>query len=134
MEKKEVWNYYGVKIIKQILVEGEPDLNLIDKDFDNSDIQSFEESIILVRARSFDEAYEIAECKSTEFDKPYENPYGQIVNWKFIEAVDCYLILETLESGTEVYSCFHNVDSNISARDFIDKWFDLESDGEFNKL
>ena len=35
----------------------------------------------------------IAEKKTTEFEEPYPNKYGQQVLWKFIEAVDCLIIL-----------------------------------------
>lgn len=40
-----------------------------------------------------------------------------------MKAVDCYLIGTEVGSGTEVYSCFHYTDSNITAEEFIDKWF-----------
>lgn len=123
MKKRSSWNYYGVKIIKQILVEGEPNPDLIDEYYEEDCGQTFEESIVLVRAQSFEHAYKIAIKKSTEFDEPYQNPYGQQVTWKFIDAVDCYLILEELESGVEVYSCFHNTASDVSADEFINKWF-----------
>lgn len=129
MKKKSRWNYYGVKIIKQILVEGQPNPELVDEYYEEDGKQSFEESVMLVRAQSFEHAYKIAEKKTTEFEEPYQNPYGQQVTWKFIKAVDCYLILEELVSGTEVYSCFHNTDSGVSADEFINKWFNCDDDG-----
>jgi len=58
MKGKSNWKYYGVRIIKQIIVEGEPDPTLIDDKFDDDiDEQHFEESIMLVRAQSFEQAY-----------------------------------------------------------------------------
>lgn len=123
MKRQSNWNYYGVKIIKQIVVEGEAIPELIDENFAEETGQLFEESVMLVRAQSFEHAYKIAEKKTLEFDEPYKNPYGQQVTWKFIEAVDCYYIGKELVSGTEVYSCLHNVEADLTADKFIDTWF-----------
>lgn len=49
-KKPKKWNYYGVKIIKQIIVEGEPIPDLIDENFVKSTDQMFEESVILIHA------------------------------------------------------------------------------------
>ena len=131
MKGKSNWKYYGVRIIKQIIVEGEPDPTLIDdKFYDDIDEQHFEESIMLVRAQSFEQAYKIAEKKTTKYEEPYQNMYGQKVEWKYIQSVDCYSIGDDLESGTEVYSCFHTTGKNVTANEFIEKWFDSSiSDG-----
>lgn len=78
---------------------------------------------MLVNAQSSEHAYKIAKSKAIEFDESYQNPYGQQVHWKFIKAVDCYLILDELKSGTEIYSCLHNTDKDETADEFINKWF-----------
>jgi len=108
MKGKSSWDYYAVRIIKQIIVEGKPDPKRIDEYYDDDDRQSFEESIVLVHAQSSEHAYKIAEKKATQDENPYPNMYGQQVLWKFIKAVDCFLILDELKSGAEIYSCFHN--------------------------
>ena len=123
MKYQSNWEFYGVKIIKQIIVEGEPDPTLVDEFYDNDDKQHFEESIMLIRAQSFAHAYKIAEKKAKKDEQPYSNIYGQKVVWKFIEAVDCFSILDELKSGAEVYSCFHTTNKNETANEFIEKWF-----------
>lgn len=124
LKNKSNWDFYAVKIIKQIIIEGEPDLSLIDNSFNKEeDEQLFEESIMLVRAQSTEHAYKVAEKKTTELNEPYQNAYGQQVSWKFIKAVDCYLILNELKSGTEVYSCLHNVSKNQTVDEILKKWF-----------
>ena len=123
MKSKSSWNFYGVKIIKQIIVEGEPDPNLIDEFYEDDDEQLFEESLLLVRAQSSDHAYKIAKKKTIEHEEPYLGKYGQQVLWKFIEAVDCFEMLDELKSGAEVYSCLHTTDKNETASGFIEKWF-----------
>ncbi|MDR1702775.1 MAG: DUF4288 domain-containing protein [Sporomusaceae bacterium] len=129
MKKKSAWEFYGVKIIKQIIVSGEPEPNLLDEFYENNAKQTFEESILLIRAQSFDQAYKIAAKKAREGEQPYQNKYGQQVIWKFIEAVDCFAILDELVSGAEIYSCFHTANEGELVEDFLDKWFHCIDDG-----
>ena len=130
MKNKSNWYYYGVKIIKQIIVEGEPDLNLIDEFYNDDEEQLFEESIMLVHAQSENHAYKIAESKATKRweNEFHPNMYGQQVAWKFIKAVDCFLIVDKLKSGAEVYSCFHVTQKDITANQFIEKWFNRSNE------
>ena len=107
------------------MIEGEPDPSLIDEFYDDDDKQDFEESIMLVRAQSFDHAYKIAEQKATKCEAPSTNIYGQQVLWKFIDAVDCFIIYDELKTGAEVYSCFHSTHKDTTAEEFIQKWFNL---------
>jgi hypothetical protein len=134
LKRKSNWDFYGVKIIRQILLEGQPDLDLVKKVAKDLDLavdellednykQSFEESIMLVRAQSYQHACKIAEKKAKEFVKPGLNPYGQNVTWEFVKVVDCYWIIDDLVTGAEVYSCFHDTDKNITTDEFINKWF-----------
>jgi len=129
MKKQSGWYWYGVKIIKQIIVCGEPDENLVDEFYDDDGKQHFEESVMLVRARSFDHAYKTAENKAKKDNEPYMSIYGQQVTWKFIRAVDCFLIIDELKSGAEVYSCFHLTAKDTTTEDFINTWFDSAEEG-----
>ena len=52
MERKSSWDYYGIKIIKQIVVEGAPDPILLDEFYDDDGKHMFEESVMLVHAQS----------------------------------------------------------------------------------
>jgi len=52
MKRKSSWDWYGVRVIKHIIVEGEPDVNLIDGFYDEDDGQLFEKTIVLVRVQS----------------------------------------------------------------------------------
>ena len=61
MSKTSSWNWYGVKIIKEIIVKGEPDINLIDEFYEDNNEKYYEESLLLVKAQSFEHAYKIAE-------------------------------------------------------------------------
>lgn len=136
MKRDSSWSWYGVKIIKQIVVIGEPNAEMVESakehglDYVEDGKQDFEESIMLVKAQSFDHAYKIAEEKTGIGSEKYPNIYGQEVEWKFVEAVDCFhLFDDKLKTGTEVYSCFHSTDKDTSAEEFVSKWFNSSEDG-----
>ena len=124
MIKKSAWNWFGVRIVKQIIVQGEPDKDLIDEFCTSDDVKHFEETMVIVRAQSFDHAYKIAETNAKLDNETYPNIYGQIVSWEFIDAVDCFLIGDKIKSGIEVYSCFHTTKNN--ATEFMEKYSTIE--------
>ncbi len=112
MNKKKNWDFYAVKIIKQIVTEGEPDSSLVDEFYfmDNEE-QVFEESIMLVRVQSINHACKIAETKAKEQEEPYENKYGEQVIWRFLRVADCQMIFDELKTGAEVYSCLYHTNT-----------------------
>lgn len=65
----------------------------------------FEESIIMLEADSFDDAYVKAEkyAKDNEIDISYENMYGKHVESKVVSFTDCFSICDD-EDVIEVYS------------------------------
>ena len=69
---------YGVKVIFTYSVE--PDNR-----------KFYEESIYLVEAESFEDAYEKAEEYTRGFDLEHTNPKGQKVKTEKIDFVDCFL-------------------------------------------
>lgn len=101
--KGNSWNWYGVKIIKKLTIKGQPKEELINEDYDDT-IQNFEESIVVVRAQSFEHAYKIAEKGAVKYEEPYYNIYGQEVSWDIVGAVDCFFIYDDLKTNTEIYS------------------------------
>ena len=112
------WNWYGVKLIKKLNIKGKPKKELIDEYYKDT-VQNFEETIVVVKAQSFDQAYKIAEEKALKDNEPYHNIYGQEVSWDLVKAIDCFLIYDEIESGTEVYSCFYQTSKAVSDNSFI---------------
>jgi hypothetical protein len=54
----------------------------------------------------------------------YTNPYGQLVNRKFVQAIDCYMICdEPLSTGAEVYWRQLRVTKDTDTEDFLDKYY-----------
>lgn len=116
--KNSNWDWYAVKIIKKLNVKGKPKKELLDEYYDDA-TQHFEETIVVVKAQSFEHAYKIAEKNALNSNVQYYNIYGQEVSWCFVKAVDCFLIYDEIKTGTEIYSCFYKTSKSISANDFI---------------
>lgn len=122
---KSAWLWYGVKLLFRSTISGEPEPDMVDQNYTDS-CQTIEESIILVRAQSFNHAYRIAEKKAVERETEYTNPYGQTVRWTFMEAIDCFRIYdETLYSGMEVYSRFISAPVCMGTEEFIDLYYPI---------
>ncbi|WP_203288173.1 DUF4288 domain-containing protein [Metabacillus sp. cB07] len=114
--------WFSVKLLFECIITGKPDPETIDKNYNNTH-KTYEESIILVKATSFNDAYSIAEEKAIEAEIEYTNPYDERVNWKFIEALDCFILGEELGPGTEVYSRYLRISKKLIESEFISQYY-----------
>lgn len=104
-------DWYSVKLLYRITIFGKPEKSKIDEFY--HDIHEFyEESVILVKAASFDEAYQLAENEAQKRSDAYENKYGQTVKYEFHESIDCYHLFDSPQSLTEVYSTIFSITQN----------------------
>ena len=119
---------YGVKVIFTYSVE--PDNR-----------KFYEESIYLVDAESFDDAYEKAERYAKDYDLEHRNPKGQKVKSEKIDFVDCFLAFDEEDGVQEIYSATFKNKSSLSEEGFYkaitnqcdaDELFDLRYE-EFNQ-
>lgn len=91
--------YFCVKMTVVIEVEGI-----------SSKKQDIEKRFVLIRAKSFDDAYEKLEKIQDEYVEPYLNPYGRFVRWRIESYDDCFEtgIISPADlddpAGVEVYS------------------------------
>jgi hypothetical protein len=95
--------WYAVKLLYRMNVSGKPKASLPDDHYSDRD-QFFEESVLLITAGSFEEAYEKAETEARKKARAYENKYGQTVTIEFYKAVDCFALFESPQAFTEAYS------------------------------
>lgn len=118
---------YGVKVIFTYSVEP-----------DNQ--KFYEESIYLVDAEYFDDAYKKLEEHTKDFDLEHINPKGQKVKTEKIDLIDCFIAFDEEDGVQEVYSTTFNNKSSLSENDFYkaitaqcdaDELFDLRYE-EFN--
>lgn len=121
--RKAKWQWFSVKLIFESTISGEPESDTIDKNYINT-CKVYEESIILVKAQSFEHAYRIAEKKAKSMEIDYTNPYGESVRWKFVEAIDCFSIFEDkLFTGVELYSRRIRENMDVDSDDFMDRYY-----------
>lgn len=99
-KKYDTSGFYCVKVIVAIQVEKA-----------KKGMQSWDERYILIKANSFDDAYNKVEKNAKTYEsESYINPYGELVRWKFERMVDCFeaSIYDIKElnnkEGVEVYS------------------------------
>jgi len=124
---KSFWNYYGVKLIYHFTVTGQPIAERIDENY--SDTHTFfEESVMLVKARSPEHAYKIAEHKANDYVDTYTNLYGQTVKLKLVDAIDCFSIIDDLISGTELYSSILPVKREITPSEYLMQKYEYNVD------
>lgn len=116
--RRSSWHYYGVKLIFQAIVTGDPIPERIDEYY--SDTHTFfEESVVLVRAQSFDHAYTIAERKADDGERTHINPYGQTVEWRLLDAINCYLIDDKITNGIELYSSLSPIKKEVTPSEYL---------------
>lgn len=121
---KSALDWYGVKLLHKITISGMPAQDKIDKFFQDTKV-FFEESILLVKAFSFDNAYQIAETTAKKNNEVYENKYGQIVNHKFYKSIDCFHLFVSPESTVEIYSTFFQKKPGEDEKKQLDKKYDM---------
>ncbi|WP_169907772.1 DUF4288 domain-containing protein [Priestia abyssalis] len=131
------WEWYAVKLLHECNISGTPSPETIDKNYSNTH-KTYEESIILVKAPSFDQAYVTAEKEAKEAEVDYLNPYDEMVEWKFVESLDCFKLLdEKLQSSTELYSRYLRVPKDISKEKVISHYYPettLEEEVDYNLI
>jgi len=115
-KEKRYMFWYAVKLLYRMNVSGEPNASLTDDHYSERDL-FFEESVLLVPAGSFEEAYEKAETEAKKKANVYENKYGQTVTVGFYKAVDCFKLFESPQAFTEAYSAiFCEEPENVARR------------------
>lgn len=96
---------YGVKVILTQTVGIE-------------DRRFYEELILTVNAKDYDEAYEKAEEYMQGYDFEYVNIFGENVKTFSIEAINCFLAVDPMGDVQEVFSSFSTNRSNLSEDDY----------------
>lgn len=120
---KSSWKWYSVKILYESTITGEPNKDKIDENY-TDEYKIYEESIILIKAQSFDHAYKLAEKKAIAQELDYYNPYDQLVQVKFVRSLDCFELFDNeLGSGTELYSRLIHTPKDIQPDEIVRSYF-----------
>ncbi|SCN09141.1 Uncharacterized protein BCINRASA_05293 [Bacillus wiedmannii] len=106
-------NMYAVKLLFESVHSGEPDPTRIDEHYEESHNTLFEESIILVKANSIEEAHELGEKIAILSEESYDNMYDEQVTWTFRKVLHVFELDDTsFETGKELYARFLHVKKN----------------------
>ncbi len=118
------WKWFGVKTLTRWETFGEP--ASIDENYDE-DIVFVEERVVLIKARSFDEAIKKGEKEARDDLSEYPNFYGQTVKQRYLEVCDAFeLFEEPKESGVEVFSSIECVSKTVDDSIIIENKFGKE--------
>lgn len=94
--------WFGVKSLFLITTSGKP--KKIDKDY-KDDLVMYEERIILVHAKDFNHAILKAEKDAKRYCKDFHyNIYGQKVKTEYLKVSDAFMMFDTFEDLSEIYS------------------------------
>ncbi|UKS29657.1 DUF4288 domain-containing protein [Paenibacillus sp. HWE-109] len=121
--KESNWKWYGVKLLFESVLSGEPIPEKIDESYLNTQ-KLYEEMIMLLKDKSLEQAYKQGESTGKQSEHSYFNGYGEQVEWKFIMVLDVFELLDdVIKSGVEVYSRFIHSTKYISTDDVIQQYY-----------
>lgn len=117
-------NWYAVKVLFESVHSGKPLPDKVDEHYYNNDEKLFEESIILVKAATIEQACTIAREQAKQSEHEYSNAYGQLVKWKLVNILHAFeLNDDEIENGTEIYSRFIHAKKENNIQDIITRYY-----------
>lgn len=117
-------NMYAVKLLFESVHSGEPNPTKMDEDYEKDCDTLFEESIILVKAHSFEEAHALGEQIAIQSEHTYDNMYGEQVTWTFRKLLHVFELDETpFETGKELYARFLHVKKNETVNTVVKAYY-----------
>ncbi|PEC19706.1 DUF4288 domain-containing protein [Bacillus cereus] len=115
---------YAVKLLFESVHSGEPNPSKIDEHYEENHDTLFEESIILVKANSLEEAHKLGEKLAIQSELTYENVYEEQVTWKFRKVLHVFELDDTpFETGKELYARFLHVKKNETVDTVVKKYY-----------
>lgn len=117
-------NMYAVKLLFESVHSGEPNPTKMDEDYEKDCDTLFEESIILVKASSLEEAHALSEQIAIQSEHTYDNMYGEQVTWTFRKLLHVFELDETpFETGKELYARFLHVKKNETVNTVVKAYY-----------
>lgn len=113
------WKWYGVKTVFRTDASGRTKLD-VPNDYDDATL--VEERVVLIRARSSDEAIRKAEAEAKAYAKEtYRNVYEQTVKCRYLGACDAFELYEEPAQGVEVFSSTEVISRRVSDKDVVNQ-------------
>ncbi|HFK1425259.1 MULTISPECIES: DUF4288 domain-containing protein [Bacillus cereus group] len=115
---------YVVKLLFESVHSGEPDPTKMDEHYEENHDTLFEESIILVKAHSLEEAHALGEQIAIQSEHTYDNMYGEQVTWTFRKLLHVFELDDTpFETGKELYARFLHVKKNETVDTIVQTYY-----------
>ncbi|KXY22931.1 DUF4288 domain-containing protein [Bacillus sp. FSL K6-0067] len=115
---------YAVKLLFESVHSGEPDPTKIDEHYEENHDTLFEESIILVKASSLEEAHALGEQIAIQSEHTYDNMYDEQITWTFRKLLHVFELDDTpFETGKELYARFLQVKKNETVDTVLQKYY-----------
>lgn len=115
---------YAVKLLFESVHSGGPNPSKIDEHYEENHDTLFEESIILVKANSLEEAHKLGEKLAIQSELTYDNVYEEQVTWKFRKVLHVFeLDDKPFETGKELYARFLHVKKNETVDTVVKKYY-----------
>lgn len=117
-------NMYAVKLLFESVHSGEPDPTKIDGHYEENHDTLFEESIILVKANSLEEAHKLGEKIAMQSEDTYNNMYDEQVTSTFQKVLHVFELDDTpFETGKELYARFLHVKKNETINTVVKTYY-----------
>lgn len=117
-------NMYAVKLLFESVHCSEPDPTKIDEHYEENHNTLFEESIILVKANSLEDAHELGKKIAMQSEDTYDNMYGEQITWKFRKVLHVFELDDTpFETGKELYARFLHVKKDEMVNAVVQKYY-----------
>jgi len=114
---RSAWKWFSAKTLYRVEVKGDP--VALDECYDPEGTL-LEERVILVRARSHEEAISKAEHEAEEYaSASHFNPYGQEVIQRVLSCVETFELYDDPANRVEVWSSTSVISSSITDEDII---------------
>lgn len=117
-------NMYAVKLLFESVHCSEPNSTKIDGHYEENHNTLFEESIILVKANSLEDAHELGKKIAMQSEDTYDNMYDEQVTWTFRKVLHVFELDDTpFETGKELYARFLHVKKNKAVDTVVQKYY-----------
>jgi len=117
--------WYSVKVLFESIHTGQSNTSL----HEESNEKWFEESVVVVRAGSAEDAERRALRHAEQSEHAYRNGHGETVKWRFVRVIRVFeLNDDVITDGTEVYSNFVVARKSDSVEDVINRYYTDELD------
>lgn len=117
-------NWYAVKVLFESIHFGNPLPDKVDEHYYDNNEKLFEESVILVKATTIEQAFKIAEGQAKQSEHEYLNTYNQLVKWQLVSILHAFELNDhELKNGTEIYSRFIHARKEDSVKDVITRYY-----------